>query len=68
MWRRWKLERSDRIAVNLVWLFVIFIGIFVVIFLRSCTQGFPGALPGCVGCQYADVNFPRSAAALSRDI
>jgi hypothetical protein len=37
MWRRWKFVRSDRIAFNLVWLFVIFIAFSAVIFLRGCT-------------------------------
>jgi len=37
MWRRWKFERSDRIAFNLVWFFVIFVAALAVFFLRGCT-------------------------------
>jgi hypothetical protein len=37
MGRRWRFKRSDRIAVNLVWLLVIFIAFSAVIFLRGCS-------------------------------
>jgi len=36
MTQRWKFKRADRIAFNLVWLFVILIAFSAVTFLRGC--------------------------------